>query len=133
MTPLFSGTVPLLYDPASTLENEAINRPFSLEEVKLAIRKLKYKKASAVDNVINEFFKHCHNDCIQIIIDFLNIVLNTGFIPTEWCIGIIHPLFKNKGSVSDPDNYRSITLLSCTGKLFTSCLITSLITCQYYF
>ena len=29
---LFSGTVPLLYDPAITQENEAINRPFSLED-----------------------------------------------------------------------------------------------------
>ena len=66
--------------------------------------------------------KHCHNDCIQIIVDFLNIVMNTEFIPTEWCIGIIHPLFKNNGSVSDPDNYRGITLLGCTGKLFTACL-----------
>ena len=94
--PLFSGTVPLLYDPAITQENKAINRLFSLEEVKLAIRKLKNNKASGVDNVINEFFKHCHNDCIQIIVDFFNIVLNTGFIPTEWCICIIHPLFTNK-------------------------------------
>ena len=40
----------------------------------------------------------------HINVDFLNIVLNTGFIPTEWCLGIIHPLFNNKGSVSDPDN-----------------------------
>ena len=31
-------------------------------------------------------------------------------------------MFKNKGSVSDPDNYRGITLLSCTVKLFTACL-----------
>ena len=51
----------------------------------------------------------------------LNIVLNTGFVPTDWCLGTIHPLYKNKGSVLDPDNYRSITLLSCTGKLFTTC------------
>ena len=99
--PLFSGTVPLLYDPAINQENnnnnnnnnclksniqcieirvqwtvqlsEAINRPFSLEEVKLAIRKLKNNKVSGVDNVINEFFKHCHNDCIQIIVDFLTL------------------------------------------------------------
>ena len=46
--PLFSGTVPLLYDPVITLENEAINRPFSLEEVKLEIGKLKNNKASVL-------------------------------------------------------------------------------------
>ena len=55
-------------------------------------------------------------------VHFLKIVLNTGILPTDWCIGTIHPLYKNKSSVSDPDNYRGITLLRCTGKLFTTCL-----------
>ena len=43
-------------------------------------------------------------------------------IPTNWCLGIIMPLYKNNGSVNDPDNYRGITLLSCLSKLFTSAL-----------
>ena len=51
-----------------------------------------------------------------------NILLDTGFIPSDWCIGIIKPLFKNKGSTEDPNNYRGITILSCFGKLFTSIL-----------
>ena len=51
--PLFSGTVSPLYNPVITGENEHINRPFSLEEVKLAIRKLKNNKASGVDNIKN--------------------------------------------------------------------------------
>ena len=29
---------------------------------------------------------------------------------------------KNKGSKTDPDNYRGITLLSCMSKLFTACI-----------
>ena len=41
--PLFSGTVHPLYNPVMTGENEPINRPFSLKEVKLAIRKFKKK------------------------------------------------------------------------------------------
>ena len=52
----------------------------------------------------------------------LTIVLNTGFIPTEWSLDIISPLYKNRGDVNDPDNYRGITLLSGTGKLFIACL-----------
>ena len=43
-------------------------------------------------------------------------------MPTEWCLGIINPIYKNKGPRSDPDNYRGITLLSCTCKLFTACI-----------
>ena len=83
---------------------------------------MKNNKASGADHVVNELFKHCHIDCIHIIVDFLNIVLNTGFVPMEWCLGIIHPLYKNNDSVTDPDTYRGITLLSCTRKLFTACL-----------
>ena len=47
---------------------------------------------------------------------------NTGCVPTEWCSGIIRPLYKNKGHITDPDNYGGITLLSCTSKLSTACL-----------
>ena len=49
-----------------------------------------------------------------------NLILTTGKTPQSWSIGVIKPLFKSKGNVSDPDNYRGITLLSCFGKLFTN-------------
>ena len=51
-----------------------------------------------------------------------NLVLITGKIPSSWAIGCITPLYKGKGSVDDPDNFRGITVLSCLGKLFTSVL-----------
>ena len=46
-----------------------------------------------------------------------NIVLNTGIVPKDWTIGIIHPIYKNKGCKNDPLKYRGITILSCFGKL----------------
>ena len=49
-------------------------------------------------------------------------------MPTDWCIGIIKPIYKKKGSIDDPDNYRGITLLSCIGKLFTASINTRLTT-----
>ena len=62
------------------------------------------------------------------IVSLFNIVLKSGTVPTDWCTGIIIPLFKNKGSVDDVNNYRGITLLSVLGKLFTSALNSRLTT-----
>ena len=102
--------------------NEELNKDFTVNEIKFLISKLKSNKACGIDNIRNEFLKNCPCDMIEIITFLFNIVLQSGFIPSDWCIGLIMPLFKNKGSINDPDNYRGITLLSCIGKLFTAAI-----------
>ena len=77
---------------------------------KLGIKLFKENKTGGAVNTINEFFKHCHIDCINIIVDVVNIVQYTGLVYTKKCLP------------SDPDNYKGITLLSCTCKLFTACI-----------
>ena len=51
-----------------------------------------------------------------------NIIFDTGILPDAWLEGKIRPIYKNKGSQLDPENYRPITILSCLGKLFTAIL-----------
>ena len=101
-------------------ENEFINRDFTVEEISGLIRKLKWGKACGSDSVRNEFLKSCPASFVQVITRLFNLILSTGLVPEDWCLGTIIPLFKNKGSRSDPDNYRGITLLSCISKLFTA-------------
>lgn len=48
-----------------------------------------------------------------------NLVLQSGKVPEAWSVGIIVPIYKNKGDRDNPDNHRGITLLSCVGKIFT--------------
>ena len=55
----------------------------------------------------------------NIIID---IIIDHGVIPSSWLEGIIRPIFKKTGDISNPENYRPISILSCFGKLFTSVL-----------
>ena len=50
-----------------------------------------------------------------------NKIMNNGEFPKYWTQGIIIPLHK-KGSYSDTNNYRGITLVSCFGKIFSSIL-----------
>ena len=100
--------------------NERIHQPFTKEEIMSQIKRAKNNKSSGEDQIINEFLKNCPHSVTKLIVKLFNIVLETGIIPTDWTIGLIQPIFKNKGSPEDPDNYRGITLLSCIGKLFTS-------------
>ena len=102
--------------------NEDINKNFTVYEVKKLVCKLKQNKACGIDNVINEYLKNCPEQVYTLIVKLFNIVLISGIVPNDWCIGMIKPLYKKKGSMDDPDNYRGITLLSCVGKLFTACL-----------
>ena len=76
-----------------------------------------FRLAASHDNAICIASTH-----IGVLTKIFNIVLQSGHMPHEWVIGIIKPIYKNKGDINDPDNYRGTTLLSCFGKLFTSIL-----------
>ena len=60
-------------------------------------------------------FKHLASDVIHWITQFVSLTLN-----------VIH--YKNKGSKSYCGNYRGISLLSVTGKIFTRIFLNRLIT-----
>ena len=94
----------------------------TVQEVTAAIKRLKNNKSARIDGILNEFLIHCPNDMYIAITQLFNPALDTGIVTTDWCICLICPIYKNKGQRNDPDNSRGITLLSCRGKLFTSCL-----------
>ena len=100
--------------------DDLLDRPFSLEEVSIARNSLKNHKSAGIDGVINEFLKNCPVSVLSIVTRWFNIVLDSAVVPTDWCNGIITPIYKGKGARHIPDSYRGITLLSCIGKLFTS-------------
>lgn len=102
--------------------NEIINDVITAEEILKCIKKLKNNKASGDDLIINEYIKSTANKMINIYVKLFNIIFNTGIIPESWLLGNINPMYKNKGDVEDPNNFRPITILSCFGKLFTSVL-----------
>ena len=97
-----------------------LNGSITESEIIDAIKNLKNGKAAGIDNFVNEYFKYSQPKLISIYCKLFNIVFDTGIIPESWLTGIIRPVYKNKGKVDDPDNYRAITLISCLGKLFTS-------------
>jgi exonuclease III len=97
-----------------------IDVPFTEKEILCVITNLKNNKACGMDRIVNEYLKSTPHIFISVYVKLFNIVLDTGIIPSDWTLGLIKPIYKNKGSKNDPDNYRGITILSCFGKLFTA-------------
>ena len=102
--------------------NEKLNSQITKEEILKCINNLKNDKACADDEIINEYIKSTADRFIDVYENLFNIIFDTGVIPESWLVGIIKPIYKNKGNSKDPKNYRPITILSCLGKLFTSIL-----------
>jgi exonuclease III len=103
----------------TSINNSPLNDLITNNEIDTCINKLKNNKACGYDRIINEFIMCSAISMSNLYKTFFNLVLTTGIVPEDWVIGIIKPIYKNKGSRLDTDNYRGITLLSCMGKLFT--------------
>ena len=87
------------------------------EEISAAAKKLKNNKSSSYDMIKNEMIKSALPFLSKSITYTFNEILNTGMFPENWKEVMVIPLHKT-GSQFDPNNYISITLSSCLGKLF---------------
>ena len=96
-----------------------LDRNITEEEIVLAVKSLKRGKAYGADNLLNEYFIETIDVLSGQLCKLFNKIIDTGFYPVSWSLGIIVPLHK-KGDVNDVNNYRGITLVSCLSKLFTS-------------
>ena len=108
------------YPIHNELADQILNSEITVEEIHLRVKELKNGKACGTDNILNEFLKATFSEMKLVYADLFNRVLSTGQIPEAWTIGMIMPIYKNKGDKGDFDSYRGITILSCLGKLFTS-------------
>lgn len=110
---------PLINNNNSNDNNEELNMPINEFEVQSAIKQLKNNKSPGIDNIKNEHIKNTSQIMIPLYTKLFNLIFDTAIIPKSWSIGVIKPIYKNKGDPSLPENYRPITILSCLGKLFT--------------
>ena len=101
---------------------DELNVPFTENELKKALKNLKNNKSTGPDDILNEQIKTSFPKMKYVYLKLFNIILETGCFPEAWAEGMIVPIFKNKGSKNDPNNYRGITLLSCMSKYFNSVL-----------
>jgi len=104
--------------------NDEINGEITEQEIRKTIKQLKNNKSPGIDQIVNEQLKYTVNTMMPIYVKLFNVILNTGIIPESWTIGLIKPIYKNKGDPDQPENYGPISLLRTFEKLFT-CLLNS--------
>ena len=90
--------------------NKYINEDFCESEIRKIVIDLKNNKSQGVDQILNEFIKSTIDLLCSTYVTLFNLILRTGYSPDKWAIGIIIPIYKNKGPMDDPSNYRGITL-----------------------
>ena len=98
-----------------------LDNPISIEEIIKATKRLKHNKAHAQDNIIYEYFTETIHVISKPLEILFNYIMDKKCFPRSWASGVIIPIHK-RGDITDPNNYRGITLISCFAKLFTSIL-----------
>ena len=87
-----------------------------------AIKTLKSKKASGIDNLPAEYFKHGGDVIIEKLTELVIVIWSSKEVPNKWTKGCIVKFLK-KGSICNCDNWRGITLLTIAREIFCNVLL----------
>ena len=94
---------------------------FTDQEVKTAIKNLQNSKGPGPDGCINELFKYLDDDKVQTFKKCLNALWTAKYVPDEFTRARIASIYK-KGNHDNPENYRPVSLLNTSYKIFTHIL-----------
>ena len=121
--------------PCADLDIEsstAIPKPYiasdapALEEVRLAIRKLKNGRAAGLGWFCPELLKCAEEPVSNALHELFQRGWRSSRVPVEWKDGVIVSLYKGKGPRNSCSSYQPITPLSVPGKVFCHVLLNRL-------
>ena len=111
-------------DVTPSNSSNILDRPFELEEILNALKKMKTNKAAGIDGLPAEFWKF--GNVHEILLDIFESINRFNTVPDHWKTAVIVPIHK-KNDVNDPANYRGISLLTSISKVYCSILNTRLL------
>ena len=98
-----------------------------MTEIEDVISSLPLRKAAGYDHLTNEHLRFAAPPVNDILTITFNSILLSGHIPTSFRHGLIVPIPKGRNiDVSNPSNFRGITLLPVISKLFEKLLLSRL-------
>ena len=92
----------------------------SLSTVEEIIKNLRNGKANGNSEISNEAIKYSNNTKVLILVrGILEKIINFGYIPKQFNIGVIHPIIKNaNGDLKSSNNIRPITVSDVLCNIF---------------
>lgn len=87
------------------------------KEIKNLIKSLPNNKSPGPDGIDYKIIKNLTQKAIVQIMYIINAILITGYFPDQWKKAIIIPIPKPNKDITNPINYRPISLLSTLSKL----------------
>ena len=102
---------------------EQIGEEICLTKAELitAIKCVKADKAPGKDDIRPEMLKAMNNLGVRWLIHVFQVAWKTGKVTKQWQISVLIPIHK-KGDTRKCTNYRGISLLSLSGKVYAKCL-----------
>ena len=94
---------------------------FTAAEVATAIKGIKSEKAAGKNEIRPEMLKALTGEGIIWLMRVCQVEWKLGKTPRDWQTGVIIPIFK-KGDRKQCTNYRGISLLSLSRKVYAKCL-----------
>ena len=88
------------------------------EEMNNLLKNLKPNKSPGTDEIHPHLLRECAKSLAKPMKYLFDLTMKYNVIPDEWKQAEIRPIYKKKGSKSDPSNYRPVSLTSVTCKLF---------------
>jgi len=115
-------------DPLSRLQKKLKGKslkfsfkPVKQRDVRKIIGKLRPASAGGPDGIDPEILKIAVDVLSEPLTHIINLSLQSGIFPEKWKLARITPIYKQKGSKSDPNSYRPISCLSVPAKILETC------------
>ncbi|EYC43100.1 hypothetical protein Y032_0503g2638 [Ancylostoma ceylanicum] len=93
-------------------------QPWTADEVRKAIKKMKAGKATGPDGIPVEAWRSLGELGVRWLTEFFNNITRSAKMPEAWRDSIIVPIFKRKGDAMNCTNYRGIKLIAHTMKIY---------------
>lgn len=105
---------------------KSVNEPFSMAELRRAIRESKRNKASGEDRISYEMLQKLPKTAFKTVLDFYNKIWSSKDFPATWRHSIVLPVLKQGKDPTSAASYRPISLTSTLCKIMERLVTTRL-------